>query len=101
MKTNKTKQFESFMESMKGMGHDNLVDTLHQGFDTCFESSGEQRYVANIEFFVYAESDEAAVEHAKMVAQERRDKYDDRSDITSVTRSHPGSLMPGNEVYKK
>ena len=96
---NKAK-FQKFLESMKGMGHDRVVDTLHEGLDACFEGTSEQRYFVQLGFYVHAENDESAVEHAKMVAKERRDKYDDRSVVMSVESAPFGSLSGGKEIYK-
>jgi len=35
---NNKQKFENFLESLKGNGQDKLVESVKQGFQTCFES---------------------------------------------------------------
>ena len=97
---NKRELFETFLESLKGNGHDNVINVMEQGFNTCFESTDDKRYVVQMEFYVHADSDESAVNYAHTIAKERRDQYDDQSKVTSVTPAPFGSLMGGKEIYK-
>jgi len=35
---NNIKKFENFLESLKGKGQDELIETVKQGFQTCYEN---------------------------------------------------------------
>jgi len=39
---NNIKKFETFLESLKGKGQDNLIESVKQGFKTCFEGYAHQ-----------------------------------------------------------
>ena len=36
---NKNKKFEAFLESLKGNGQDQLIESVKQGFQVCFEAN--------------------------------------------------------------
>lgn len=66
--TERKDRFESFLESMKGMGHDNLVKVLQEGHVACFEAL-EQRYLVRMEFYVNEYSFDDAVAKVKSMSK--------------------------------
>jgi len=50
------------------------------------ELGKEQRYAINMDFYVYANSDEDAVAQAKAIASDMDKKLDNKASITGVTR---------------
>ena len=75
----------------------NVSDSLKKAIEEA--APKKQRYTATIDFYIYAVNNEEAVKHAKMVADERRDKYDDQTVVQAV-HSTPFGTMSATEIYK-
>jgi len=56
------------------------------------EQSREQRYVANMEFYVYANDDKDAVNKSKALASDMNMNFDNQASITSLSKQSFGTL---------
>lgn len=52
----------------------------------------EKRYVATIEFYIYAESDIEAKEQMDKICKERKEQFDDQTSIVSLWEQPSGTL---------
>jgi 3-methyladenine DNA glycosylase AlkD len=60
--------------------------------ETLEELSREQRYVATMEFYVWAESDEEAKVEANRMAEEMQIKYDNQASIKELGNQPYGTM---------
>lgn len=58
--------------------------------ETLEEMSREQRYVAEVDFFIWANSDEEAKAQAQAIAAELDSKYDNRASVKTLGLKSPG-----------
>lgn len=56
------------------------------------EEKEEKRYVATMEFYVWAKNDEEAKQFAANIAKEQDQKYDDRAEITDLVKQPFGTF---------
>lgn len=66
--------------------------------------SSEERYVVEMDFYVWANSDEAAKKISNNIAKTLDDKYDNRANITNIYKKpfgHIGTPKPVKEDAKK
>lgn len=56
------------------------------------EMDKEMRYVATMDFYVWANSDQDAAEQAKSIASELDRKFDNRASITSLVKQEHGTF---------
>jgi hypothetical protein len=58
-----------------------------------FESSKETRYSVTMDFYVWANDDEDAVNKAKALAKEMDSKYDNRALVQSIDKQPHGTMI--------
>lgn len=60
-----------------------------------------ERYVMQMEFYIYAPNDEKAKSLANYVAERQKMKFDNRCGVSSLKRAPFGSLVDGEELIAK
>ena len=56
------------------------------------EEFGEMRYVATMDFYVWAHSDQEAVEQSRAIANNLAGEFDNRANVLSVVKQPHGTL---------
>jgi len=65
---------------------------LKQLHDDVINEATEQRFVVQMEFYIWAKNEQDARRQAETIAKRRRDQFDDQAEITDL-RSMPFGTM--------